>query len=69
MGDNTLADFGVCLMPEPKEREDLVELIKAFPLAAFQILNKEILNPEGYHISFGRLDEFTVFKEESDGPK
>ena len=51
MGRDTFLSgiFGVCQEPHEDELEKLIELIEEFPVAAFQVLNRN-LNQRGLRI-------------------
>jgi len=47
--------FGTVDMADETQRSLLAEIIKKYPLDAFQILNKDVLNPKGLLISVEKI--------------
>ncbi len=49
--------FGDILKADDNARKIVETLVKVFPLDAFQVINRDILNPKGYMLSLSKVEE------------
>lgn len=47
--------FGDCYTPDNDVQNILETLIRTYPLAAFQFINRHILNPKGWMVSVAKI--------------